>query len=71
MTRSRAVTPLVLLLVNVSSAIKIAVIPSTVGSSVMLSELLCLLRLVEIKGFLHLEKYNAFGTGPKIAMVRP
>jgi len=45
------VTPVILLLVNVSWAIKIAVIPSTVGSSVMFSELLCLLNPVEIKFF--------------------
>lgn len=48
-TWSRAVTLLILLLVNVSSAIKIAVIPSTAGSSVVPSELLCLLRLVGMK----------------------
>lgn len=51
MTWSRAVTPVILLLVNVSSAIKIAMIPSTEGSSMMLSELFCLPCVVEIKFF--------------------
>lgn len=57
-------TPVILLLVNVSSAVKIAVIPSTVGSSVTFAELLCLPSLGEIQFFTS-KKVNCIWNGTK------